>query len=103
MVIDTIPDRPALIAKDRRLTYRQLDERANRFAHYLEGQGIGPGAYVGILAHNCAEWAEAMVGCYKARTARSTSTTATWPPSWPTSSTTPTSRSSYSSGPWRHW
>ncbi len=23
---------------------------------------------MGILAHNCAEWVEAMIGCYKART-----------------------------------
>ncbi len=67
VVVDTVPDRPALIAGARRLTYRQLDERANRFAHSLEGQGIGAGAHVGILAHNCAEWAEAMIGCYKAR------------------------------------
>ncbi len=67
VVVDTVPDRPALIAGARRLTYRQLDERANRFAHSLEGQGIGAGAHVGILAHNCAAWAEAMIGCYKAR------------------------------------
>ena len=51
-----------------RLTYRQLDERANRFAHYLATRGIEPGAHVGILAHNRAEWVEAMIGCYKART-----------------------------------
>jgi 3-oxocholest-4-en-26-oate---CoA ligase len=68
VVVDTIPDRPALVAGERRLTYRQLDQRANRFAHFLEAQGVGPGAYVGILAHNCAQWAEAMIGCYKART-----------------------------------
>ena len=68
VVVDTVPDRPALVAGDRRLTYRQLDERANRFAHFLERRGIGAGAHVGILAHNCAEWAEAMIGCYKART-----------------------------------
>ena len=67
-VVDTVPDRPALVAGGRRLTYRQLDERANRFAHVLESQGVGSGAHVGILAHNCAEWAEAMIGCYKART-----------------------------------
>jgi fatty-acyl-CoA synthase len=29
--------------------------------------GIDPGAHVGILAYNRAEWAEAMIGCYKAR------------------------------------
>jgi 3-oxocholest-4-en-26-oate---CoA ligase len=68
VVVDTVPDRDALVAGTVRRTYRQLDERANRFAHYLHTQGIVPGAHVGILAHNCAEWVEAMVGCYKART-----------------------------------
>jgi acyl-CoA synthetase (AMP-forming)/AMP-acid ligase II len=68
VVVDTVPDRLALVAGARRLTYRQLDERANRFAHHLAEVGIERGAHVGILAHNCAEWAEAMIGCYKART-----------------------------------
>ncbi len=68
VVVDTVPDRPALIAGERRLTYRQLDERANRFAHHLATLGVTSGGHVGILAHNRAEWAEAMVGCYKART-----------------------------------
>jgi 3-oxocholest-4-en-26-oate---CoA ligase len=68
VVVDTVPDRPALIAGESRLTYRQLDERANRFAHHLASLGVEPGGHVGILAHNRAEWAEAMIGCYKART-----------------------------------
>jgi fatty-acyl-CoA synthase len=68
VVVDTVPDRLALVAGSDRLTYRQLDERANRFAHYLLAEGIGAGAHVGILAHNCAQWVEAMIGCYKART-----------------------------------
>ena len=68
VVVDTVPDRPALIAGQKRLTYRQLDDRANRFAHYLATLGVKSGGHVGILAHNRAEWAEAMIGCYKART-----------------------------------
>ena len=67
VVVDTVPGRLALVAGPDRLTYRQLDERANRFAHHLLDQGIGSGAHVGILAYNRAEWAEAMIGCYKAR------------------------------------
>ncbi len=67
VVADTVPGRLALVAGQDRLTYRQLDERANRLAHHLHDQGITAGAHVGILAHNRAEWAEAMLGCYKAR------------------------------------
>jgi fatty-acyl-CoA synthase len=67
VAVDTVPDRLALVAGARRLTYRQLDERANRFAHHLASAGVPTGAHVGILAYNRAEWAEAMIGCYKAR------------------------------------
>lgn len=67
VVVDTVPDRLALVAGSARLTYRALDERSNRLAHFLEAQGIGTGAHVGILARNRSEWVEAMIGCYKAR------------------------------------
>jgi fatty-acyl-CoA synthase len=67
LVVDVVPDRDALVADPVRLTYRQLEERSNRFAHYLQSRGIEPGQYVGILARNRAEWVEAMIGCFKAR------------------------------------
>ncbi len=67
VVADTVPGRLALVAGPDRLTYGQLDGRANRFAHYLADQGVTPGAHVGILAYNRAEWVEAMIGSYKAR------------------------------------
>src|SRR6476661_1663089 len=66
-VVDTAPDRLALVAGDRRLTYAQLDERANRVAHALLAGGARSGRHVGIHAHNRAEWVEAMLGSYKAR------------------------------------
>jgi fatty-acyl-CoA synthase len=68
LVADTVPDRLALVAGAVRLTYRELDARADRWADHLTGSGLGPGAHVGILARNRAEWVEAMIGCYKART-----------------------------------
>ena len=66
-VADTVPDRTAVIAGDRRLTYRELDERANRVAQYLRDVGVLPGQHVGIYAFNRAEWVESMLGCFKAR------------------------------------
>jgi acyl-CoA synthetase (AMP-forming)/AMP-acid ligase II len=68
VVVDTVPGRLALVAGPRRLTYRELDQRSNRFGHYLEERGVRTGAHVGILAYNRAEWAETMIGCFKART-----------------------------------
>ena len=46
---DETPDAVALECDTERLTYRELDERANRLAHVLIGRGIGTHARVGIL------------------------------------------------------
>ncbi|MFL6243078.1 MAG: acyl-CoA synthetase [Acidimicrobiia bacterium] len=67
IVADTVPNRLALVAGDRRLTYAQLDQRANRFAHHLLDHGVEPGDKVAIYSLDRAEWVEAMLGTYKAR------------------------------------
>lgn len=67
VVVDAVPERAALVAGDVRLTYRELDERANRVAHHLVDAGVKPGDFVGIHAWNRAEWIETMVGVHKAR------------------------------------
>jgi acyl-CoA synthetase (AMP-forming)/AMP-acid ligase II len=46
------PDGEALVFPDTRLSYRQLDERAQCFATSLMGLGIRPGDAVGILMPN---------------------------------------------------
>jgi 3-oxocholest-4-en-26-oate---CoA ligase len=66
-VVDVHPDRVALIADPVTLTYRELDERANRTAHALQARGVGPGDHVGIYAVNRAEWLESMLACMKLR------------------------------------
>ncbi|MGW6447415.1 amino acid adenylation domain-containing protein [Lentzea sp. NPDC055074] len=42
------PDAPAVVAHDGMLTYRELDERANRLAHHLIALGAGRGTVVGV-------------------------------------------------------
>ena len=64
---DAAPESTALVAGRVRLTYRELDERANRVAHHLASAGIGRGDRVAILAHNRAEWLETQIGAYKIR------------------------------------
>ena len=44
------PDATALIYEDQRLTYRELDIRANQLAHLLRGLGVGPDRPVGLFA-----------------------------------------------------
>ncbi|GAA4831818.1 Pls/PosA family non-ribosomal peptide synthetase [Saccharopolyspora rosea] len=46
---DVMPTAIAVECGDRRLTYRELDERANALAHHLRSRGVGVGARVGIM------------------------------------------------------
>ncbi len=66
-VVDAVPDREAVISDDTRLTYRRLDERANRLAHHLAGHGVGPGDHVGCYLHNGNEYLETVLACLKIR------------------------------------
>ncbi len=43
-----IPDAIAVVAKERQLTYRELDERSNRLARYLQNLGVKPDTLVGV-------------------------------------------------------
>ena len=67
LAVDKVPDRVALIDHRRRVTYGELDQRANRFAHALRDAGVKPGDHVGIDAMNCIEWPEAAFALYKLR------------------------------------
>jgi len=67
MVTDTVPDRDAIICGDKRVTFRQLDERSTQLAHFLQGKGIKPGDHVGLYMYNCLEYLESMLACFKIR------------------------------------
>ncbi|HEX6909123.1 MAG TPA: amino acid adenylation domain-containing protein, partial [Longimicrobium sp.] len=60
------PDAPALVCGDARLTYAELNARANRIAHRLRGLGIGPELRVGILLERSADLVAAVLGVLKA-------------------------------------
>jgi len=64
-VADAIPDREALVCGERRLTYRQLDERATRLANHLAAQGVRQGGHVGLYLYNGTEYIEASLAAYK--------------------------------------
>jgi amino acid adenylation domain-containing protein len=60
------PDSVALVFEDRQMTYRELNERANQLAHYLQKRGVGPEVLVGVCLERCPEMLVALLGIWKA-------------------------------------
>ena len=56
-----------MVCGDRRLSYAEADERANRLAHHLAGLGIGVGDHVALYLYNGTEYLEAMLAAFKLR------------------------------------
>ena len=67
IVADAVPDQPAVVAAERRLTFAELDERATRLAHALSDRGVGVGDHVGLYLFNGTEYIEAMIAAWKIR------------------------------------
>lgn len=59
------PEKPALIFKDRTLTYAQLEEECNRVANGLLDLGVKKYDRVAILAHNTIDHVVTWIGCAK--------------------------------------
>ena len=66
-VVDVAADRVAVACPSRRLTYAELDERANRLAHHLAANGVGAGDHVGLHLLNGTEYLEGMLAAFKLR------------------------------------
>lgn len=65
--VDAFPDREYLVADGQRRSYAEMEARANRLAHHLAAQGVGPGDHVGIYAYNSVEWVETAWAVFKLR------------------------------------
>ncbi len=67
-VVDTVPaDREALICGEQRLSYSELESRANQLAHFFQSRGVNAGDHIGLYMYNCNEYLEAMWACFKIR------------------------------------
>ncbi|MEX0767713.1 MAG: acyl-CoA synthetase [Microthrixaceae bacterium] len=66
-VSDRVAEREAIVCGPRRLSYRQLEERANRLANHLLDKGVQPGEFVGCYLTNCTEYLETLLACFKIR------------------------------------
>ena len=60
------PNKCAMIHGESRLSYRELNEKANRIAHYLIDKGLEYGDRVVLLLENCEEYLTGYYGCLKA-------------------------------------
>ena len=60
------PDAVAVQTQERRLTYRELDERANQLARLLKKRGVGPDCIVGIFMERSLEMVVGILGIHKA-------------------------------------
>jgi 3-oxocholest-4-en-26-oate---CoA ligase len=81
-VAAAVPDREAIVHRDRRITYAQLMDRARRLANALHDRGLGVRTeraelanwesgqdHLALYLHNCPEYIEGMLGAYCARVA----------------------------------
>ena len=59
------PEAVAVSCEGRSMTYRELDEAANRLAHLLAGHGAGPGQCVALLFSRSAEAIVAILAVLK--------------------------------------
>ena len=66
-VSDRVAEREALVCGERRLTYGELEERANRLANHLLAQGVQPGDFVGCYLSNGTEYLETLLAAFKIR------------------------------------
>ncbi|WP_328405508.1 AMP-binding protein [Nocardia sp. NBC_00403] len=65
--VDAMPDRVALIEGDRVLTFRELDEQADRLADHLASVGVAPGTHIGFQMHNDIDTMTTLIACFKTR------------------------------------
>ena len=65
-VAERAPEAGAVVFGERRLTYRQLNERANQLAHHLQELGVGLGSVVGVYLEQSVEMLEGIMGVWKA-------------------------------------
>jgi amino acid adenylation domain-containing protein len=65
-VVDRKPDGVALVFEEQKVTFRELDRRANQLAHWLAARGVTPDSRVGLSVPRGIEQVVAMFAILKA-------------------------------------
>ncbi|BAZ00088.1 amino acid adenylation domain-containing protein [Tolypothrix tenuis PCC 7101] len=64
--VEKTPDAIAVVFEEQKLTYRELNNRANQLAHYLRKLGVQPDVGVGICVERSLEMVVGLLGILKA-------------------------------------
>ena len=64
--VERTPDATAIVFHETRVTYRDLNVRANKLAHYLRRLGVGPEVQVGIMLRRTVEMIVSALAVLKA-------------------------------------
>ncbi|BAZ14320.1 amino acid adenylation domain-containing protein [Calothrix sp. NIES-4071] len=64
--VEQAPDAVAVVFENEQLTYRELNNRANQLAHYLQTLGVAPDVLVGICVERSLEMIVGLLGILKA-------------------------------------
>jgi non-ribosomal peptide synthetase component F len=64
--VEKTPGNVALVYEGQQLTYQELNGRANRLAHYLREQGVGPDVLAAICVERGIDMVVALLGVLKA-------------------------------------
>ncbi|HKR13277.1 MAG TPA: amino acid adenylation domain-containing protein, partial [Pyrinomonadaceae bacterium] len=64
--VERTPEAIALVFEERRLTYADLDQQANKLAHHLRALGVGPESFVGLLLERSPEMIVGLLAILKA-------------------------------------
>ncbi|MDF5714836.1 MAG: amino acid adenylation domain-containing protein [Rhizonema sp. NSF051] len=60
------PNKVAIVFDDQQLTYHELNQRANRIAHYLQKQGVAPEVLVGLCVERSLDMIVGLLAILKA-------------------------------------
>jgi amino acid adenylation domain-containing protein len=64
--VERTPDALAVICGEERLSYQELNRRANQLAHHLQAFGVGPEVFVGIFVERSLAMVVGLMGILKA-------------------------------------
>jgi len=64
--VSRTPDAVALVCENSRLTYKELNSRANQLGHYLRKMGVGPEVLVGVCVERSMNMLVGVLGILKA-------------------------------------